>query len=136
MKARVFDDSLWFTKEYDGRRAEFKGITRKAFELAVKLHIRRENERAKMAYMANKADRVARYKEAREVLDAMPWRGEAHITGYEDYKCYKTMGVDCAGNEYVAAIAPAERGNNVYYYNRLIVKHYKKAMWQRVTANI
>ena len=38
MKANIFKIGHWYDRRYDGRRKEFKGITREEFKKAVQRH--------------------------------------------------------------------------------------------------
>lgn len=115
----IFKRQQWYFAKYDGRKKEFKGISKEDFNKAAEKHIERfwAQERQNLA---NKT-KVEKYKQLRKYFESIPY--EYQGDGLDDFEKYQRP---ASSGGYVA-ICPGERGNNVYIEpipeNAQIIKH-------------
>ena len=100
----VFKRSNWFCTKFDGRKKEFRGISREDFEKACKKHFDRIWENV----VWNKT-KTQQFKEKMEYFSRVPY--EYQGDGLDDFNEYQRPASNGIG--YVA-ICPGERCNNVY----------------------
>lgn len=119
MKVAIFAIEHWFDKKFDGRKKIFRGISRDAFNKAVKKH--RERRWRSMSL-------IPEYERRRKIIKffaSIPY--EYQGDGLDDYNMYQRPANNGVG--YVA-ICPGERTNNLYTDDPLAVtyltKKYKK----------
>ena len=112
MKANFFKIGHWYDRRYDGRRKEFKDITREEFKKAVQRHY---------AHAYNKLKVTDIYAERRRIIAYfanIPYQYEGD--GLDDYNMYQRPASN--GRGYVA-ICPGESGNNYYVDDPLLVNY-------------
>lgn len=113
-KYDVFKSENWFFRRYDGRRKEFKGITREEFSLARDRHF---------SHVAKKyigTDIYAKRRGDIAYFATIPY--DYAGDGYNDFEKYQRPASN--GRGYVA-ICPGESGNNYYVDDPLIVAYLK-----------
>lgn len=115
-KPSIFCDPQWFLKKYDGRKKEFKGMTRNTFHAACRKHFLRD-------CAANWPARDP-FRERREIIAyfaTIPYEYEGN--GLDDYNLYQRPAGNGVG--YVA-ICPGESGNNFYTEDPIVVAYLKQ----------
>lgn len=126
----VFTKDGWYFRKYDGRRREFRGISREDFAAARDLHFGRIS-RALVAE-AEARTKVQKYKDTLAYFATVPYAYQGE--GWEDFSKYQRPCRDGIG--YVA-ICPGERGNNVYvdepHAVRTLTKKYEAWRAERAT---
>lgn len=110
----IYKQQDWFWRKYDGRKKEFKSISRNDFKAAKERHISRMSN----SYVRNE------YKSRRECLAyfaGIPY--EYQGDGMDDYNRYQRPASNGVG--YVA-ICPGERANNYYVDDPILVAYLTK----------
>lgn len=124
----IFKESNWAYRRFDGRRKEFKNISKGTFEQCVNTHIKRLNLR--FTPKLNNGKKT--HKERMELIkffSRIPYKYEGD--GLDDFNCYQRPSSNGIG--YVS-ICPGEHGNNVYVDDILLVSYLKKK-YERYMAN-
>lgn len=98
----LFKDKSWAFRHFDGRRREFRGITRNEFEAACKKHWERAGRSVPNSQF------IYEYRR-REIAYFATVPYEYQGDGMDDYNKYQRPESNCEG--YVA-ICPGERANN------------------------
>lgn len=115
MKANIFKVEHWYDRRYDGRRKEFKGITREEFKKAVRRHYDHAFRKLKGA------DKYAERRRIIAYFANIPYQYEGD--GLDDFNLYQRPASN--GHGYVA-VCPGESGNNYYVDDPLTVAYLKK----------
>lgn len=122
MKANIFKLEHWYDRRYDGRRKEFKGITRKEFKGITREEFKKAVQRH-YAHAYNKLKVPDIYAERRRIIAYfanIPYKYEGD--GLDDFNLYQRPASN--GRGYVA-ICPGESGNNFYTEDLLTVSYLK-----------
>lgn len=114
MKANIFKVENWYDRRYDGRRKEFKGITREEFKKAVRRHYDHSYNKLKVTDIYAERRRIIAY------FANIPYKYEGD--GLDDFNLYQRPASN--GRGYVA-ICPGESGNNYYVDDPLAVVYLK-----------
>lgn len=123
----IFKLTHWYDRRFDGRRKEFRGITREAFERAKRRHYGRLFDRATQG--ARGRDIIGECRHRREVLDffaSIPYSYQGD--GLDDFNKFQRPASNGVG--YVA-ICPGESGNNYYTDDALTVRYLKAKYLKR-----
>lgn len=108
----IYNNPTWFVKSFDGRRKEFRGISREQFETAKRKHMERTEEKHReYPTRVQEVSRTLRY------FNTIPYEYEGD--GLDDYNSFQRPASN--GEGYVA-ICPGESGNNVYVDDPIAVK--------------
>lgn len=113
----LFKVENWFDLRFDGRKKEFKGISKKEFADFVKKHYKREGAK----WLSKGRDFLAQCQERRKAIKffaTIPYTYEGD--GLDDYNMHQRPSSNGIG--YVA-ICPGESGNNYYVDDPLLVKY-------------
>lgn len=113
-KYDVFKSENWFFKRYDGRRKEFKGITKEMFLNSKNRHF----QHAAQNYVP--IDVYAKRRKDIAYFAGIPY--DYAGDGYNDFEKYQRPSNNGIG--YVA-ICPGESGNNYYVDDPLTVAYLK-----------
>ena len=112
----LFKDKSWAFRHFDGRRREFRGITRNEFEAACKKHW----ERAGRSVPTSQYIYEARRREI-AYFSGIPY--EYQGDGMSDFEKYQRPASN--GSGYVA-ICPGERANSHYVDDPILVAYLTK----------
>lgn len=123
MKANIFKIEHWYGRRYDGRRKEFKGITREDFKKAVQRHYARAFDKKVTDIYAERRRIIAYFAN-------IPYNYEGD--GLDDFNLYQRPASN--GRGYVA-ICPGESGNNFYTEDPLTVAFLKRKYEKARRAN-
>lgn len=107
MYAIIFNDKGWNFKNYDGRRREFRGISRDEFNEAKRKN--RDREIARFRAERSVKTKTQSFKEWIRYFSTIPY--EYTGDGFDDFNHYQRPASNGIG--YVD-ICPGERGNNNY----------------------
>lgn len=116
-RSSIYKSENWFFANYDGRRSDFKGISRSEFAAAKDRHFSRQWRASR------EIDIIAKAAWRREMIayfSEIPY--EYSGDGMDDFSKYQRP--SRTGNGYVA-VCPGEPGNNVYVDDEMLVKYLK-----------
>ena len=116
----IFKESNWASRRFDGRRKEFKGVSKETFEQCVNTHIKRMNTRFTPKLNIGKKTHKERM-EYIEFFNRIPYKYEGD--GFDDFNSYQRPSSNGVG--YVS-VCPGESGNDVYVDDALLVTYLKK----------
>lgn len=119
MYCTIFNERNWFFKKYDGRRREFRGISRSEFEQAKEKHHQREIIRFHIEYLSE--TKTQRFIQAMRHFSTIPYIYSGD--GLDDYNHYQRPASNGVG--YVD-ICPGEPGNNYYVDEPHLVSALKR----------
>lgn len=114
----LFADKSWAFRHFDGRRKEFRGITRQEFDAMCKKHW----ERAGRSVPTSQYQYEARRREI-AYFATVPY--EYKGDGMDDYNKYQRPASNGVG---YAAICPGERANNHYVDDPILVAYLTKKL--------
>ena len=124
----IFTQHDWFFRHYDGRRKEFKGISKETFEKCRNTHLSRRSMRLAARFDYDTFNGIWRRKML-NYFATIPYKYEGdYMDDYEKYQRPSSNGIG-----YVA-ICPGERANNTYIEDKILVAYLKKK-YERYWAN-
>lgn len=118
----IFKEKFWYDRRYDGRRKEFRGISREFFEAAKKAHW--DRAWAKVYLHKRGEDLIKNCAIRRELIAyfaTIPY--EYQGDGLDDFNLFQRPSSN--GRGYVA-ICPGEPRNNYYTEDPILVGYLKK----------
>ena len=116
----IFKESDWAFRRFDGRRKEFKGLSKETFEQCVKTHVERLN--ARFTPKSNNGEKThAERMDLIKFFSRIPYKYEGD--GFDDFNSYQRPSSNGVGS---VSVCPGESGNNVYVDDPLLVAYLKK----------
>lgn len=113
----IFKQTFWWINRYDGRRKEFKGISREQFMDAKSKHYERE----RASFGPANTTKVEWFKTIARYFAQIPYEmPDGELNDYDKYQRPSSNGVG-----YVA-VCPGERANNFYVDDPILVKYLNR----------